>query len=435
MSIYDELLKDVEIPAFYRVRQCLDKVQISDVAGETRACLRRSRVLEKIKPGSRIAVTAGSREIANYALILKVLCDELKTAGARPFIIPAMGSHGGAVAENQTALIAHFGITEADMEVPIKSSMETVCLGATPDGIPVYFDKFASEADGIIPVGRIKIHTCFRGEIESGVMKMLAVGCGKQKGAAALHARGFENMSQNVREVARVALENLPVLFGVGITENAVHQTRGIHVMPAQEIEAREKEILAGSRQNAPKIPFSKVDVLIVNEMGKNISGTGMDPNITGRSSPLGTFAPFVERLAVLDLTEASEGSAYGVGNADVITRCLFSKIIMENTYPNGITNRDGKPMMIPPVMPDDRTAVCFALGTLTGKAAEGQPRIVWLKNTLCLEEFYISESLYGEAARSESIAEINGPFEAVFESEGKVTYKVIANKREEPRR
>lgn len=423
MSVYDELLKDVEIPVFYKVRQRLDHVRIPDVAAETRACLRGVHVLEQIKPGSSVAVTAGSREIANYAVILKILCEELKAAGARPFIIPAMGSHGGAVAENQTALLAHFGITQEAMAVPVKSSMETVCLGATPGGVPVYFDKFASEADGIIPVGRIKIHTCFRGEIESGVMKMLAVGCGKQKGAAALHARGFENMSKNVTEAARAAINKLPILFGVGITENAVHQTRGIHVMPAREIEAQEKKILEESRQNAPKIPFPKVDVLIVNEMGKNISGTGMDPNITGRSSPLGTFAPYVERLAVLDLTAASEGSAYGVGNADVITRRLFDKIIMENTYPNGITNRDGKPMMIPPVMPDDGTAVRFALGTLSGEAAERKPRVVWLQNTLCMEEFYISESLCQEAARAEGIVDMEGPCKAVFDRGDKVIF------------
>jgi len=423
VTIYDELLQDVRIPEFYKVKQELDSKSITDITSEVEEKMRRLEVLKTVRKGDKIAVTAGSREIANYDLIIKTICDVLKTCGAEPFIIPAMGSHGGAMAENQKALIAHFGITEERMGVPIKSSMKTVSLGETPCGVPVYFDKYASEADGIIPVGRIKIHTCFRGEIESGVMKMLAVGCGKQHGAAAMHARGFQAMSRNVIETARVCIEKMPILFGLGILENSCHQTCGIYAIPTEEIEEQEKKILALAKKSAPRIPFDKIDVLVVDEMGKNISGTGMDPNITGRSSPLGTFEPFVERLAVLDLTEASDGSAYGVGNADVITQRLYSKIIMDNTYPNGITNRDGKPMMIPPVMPDDRTALLFALGTLSGKTLDQPPRVVWLHNTLCLKEFYISESLLAQAKNVERILDIDGPYKIVFKENGSVDF------------
>ena len=421
MSIYEELLKEIQLPKFYKVKQSIDSECIQDVAGEIKKQLLSTKALERIHAGDRIAVTVGSREIANYALIIKTLCDSLKEKGANPFIIPAMGSHGGAIAENQKALIAHFGIDEEHMEVPVLSSMDTVYLGETSDKIPVFFDKNASHADGIVVVGRIKIHTCFRGEIESGLMKMLAIGCGKQKGAAALHKRGFAAMSKNVTETARVCLEKMPVLFGMGILENACHQTRDICVMPAEEIEEKEKEILKISRRIAPKIPFDKVDVLIVDEMGKNISGTGMDPNITGRSSPLGMFEPYVERLAVLDLTEESDGSAYGVGNADVITNRLFSKIIMDNTYPNGLTNRDGKPMMIPPVMPNDKTALLFALGTLTGDSLEQEPRVVWLHNTLCMDSFYISESLLSQANEVEAMSIEERPYRICFDMDGNV--------------
>ena len=416
--IYDELFKDVKLPRFVKVRQEIDREALEDVEKEILRELEKPEIVSRIKENASIAVTAGSREVANYALILRTICDFLKSRGAKPFIIPAMGSHGGAIAEHQTSLLAHLGITEESTGVPIKSSMETVYLGDTESGLPVYFDKYAAEADGIIPVGRIKIHTCFHGEIESGVMKMLAVGCGKQKGAATMHAHGFANMATNVPETARVSIEKLPVLFGVGVLENACHQTKQVKAMPAELIESMEHEMLESSRASFPRVPFDKVDVMIVDEMGKNVSGTGMDPNITGRSSPLGTFRPFVDRLAVLDLTEESEGSAYGVGNADVITQRLFSKIIMENTYPNGITNRDGKPMMIPPVMPNDKLAIKYALGTLPGGRNE-EPRVVWLHNTLCMEEFYISENLVESIVDKDKVIVEGEPCELEFTSDG----------------
>lgn len=422
MSIYDELLAEIEIPRFYKLRQRVDRTKLSDVVGAVKSELQSSGVLKTIQPGMSVAVTAGSREIANIALILRTICDELKICGARPFIIPAMGSHGGAIAENQTALIAHFEITEEKMGVPIKSSMETVELGETSKGLKVYFDKYAAEADAIVPVGRIKIHTCFRGKIESGIMKMLAVGCGKQKGAAAMHRCGFPAMSQNVTETARLSIERLPVVFGFGIIENSRHETRSVHAMAAEEIEREEMRLLEEARREAVRIPFQKIDVLIVDEMGKNISGTGMDPNITGRSSPLGTFSPSPERVAVLDLTEASDGSAYGVGNADVITKRFFEKFIMDNTYPNGITNRDVKPMMLPPVMPSDRDAVRFALATLMNDGGAGGVRIVWLHNTLQMEEFYVSEALAREAACIAGIdIDWNEPFEMKFGRDGEI--------------
>ena len=424
MSAYDSLFREIQLPRMYRLRQDIDRKHIEDVPGALRAELVRSGVLARVRPGSTVAIPAGSREIANYAQILRTLCDVLKERGAKPFIFPAMGSHGGAIAENQTALIAHFGITEEAMGVPILSSMAADRIGETPGGVVVYFDRNALSADAIIPVGRVKVHTCFHGRIESGVMKMLAVGCGKQLGAAAMHARGFANMSQNVTEVARVVLEKLPIPFGIGVVENACHQTRGIYAIPSEQIEEREHEILKISYRVSPKIPFAKVDVLVVDEIGKNISGTGMDPNITGRSSPLGISAPYADRVAVLDLTDASDGSAYGVGNADVITRRLFSKIILENTYPNGITNRDVKPMMIPPVMETERDALLFAIATIQTERRIDDLRIVWLHNTLCMEEFYVSEALANQREMLGRVTiERDHPFTIQFDDEGRLMH------------
>jgi len=422
MSIYQELFRGIELPKMVHLHQEIDRVHIDNVEQAVKDELARSGLLSRIKAGQRVALTAGSREIANYALILKTIIGELKAIGASPFIIPAMGSHGGAIAENQTALIAHFGITEEAMGVPILSSMETVDVGVTPHGVPVYFDKNAASADAIIPVGRIKIHTCFHGKIESGLMKMLAVGCSKQHGAAAMHAHGFHNMCQNVTEVARVNLAKLPIVFGFGILENACHQTRGVYAIPAEEMEQRENEILEISRAVAPRIPYNKIDMLFVDEIGKNISGTGMDPNITGRSSPLGKFEPNADRVAVFDLTDASDGSAYGVGNADIITRRLFNKIIFENTIPNGITNRDLKPLFLPAIMDTDKDAIFLAAATVPNLCPTQDLDAVWLHNTLCMEDFYISEHLAKTGKLiSPAIVDWNDTYTFTFDDQGNV--------------
>jgi len=426
MSGYEGLFSEVKIPNFYRIKRNFSNRRIDDVESKVKDELVQTGVLDQIKCGQIVALTAGSREIANYALIIKVVCDTIKARGAKPFIFPAMGSHGGSIAKNQQDLIAHYGITEEAMGVPILSSMETVCLGKTDEGIPVYFDKHASGADAVIPIGRVKYHTCFHGETESGLMKMLAVGCGKQKGAAAMHELGFPSMSKNVTAVARVVLDKVPVLFGVGIVENAEHQTAEIKVIPASGIEEEEKKLLCLSKSYLMKLPFKKIDILIVNEIGKNISGVCMDPNITGRSSPFGTLEPFVEKLVALDLTSQSDGNAYGVGNADIITKKLFDKIILENTYPNGITNHDLKPMMIPAIMPSDLDAIRMSICTLLKNDPQNGPRIVWIHNTLILDEILCSESLLQQAQLIENAQIDTKPIAMMFQQNGMLYSKVF---------
>ncbi len=424
MSVYEKMFHSVTIPRLYRVRRSLISARLHDLEGQLKGELHKPGALDQIAPGKTVAIAVGSREIANLAAIVRIVCDELKANGAVPFIFPAMGSHGGAVAENQKALIAHFGITEAAMGVPVRSSMETVHIGATPSGVPVYFDRIASGADYIIPIGRIKYHTCFRGEIESGLLKMLAVGCGKQEGASAMHKRGFPLMSRNVTEVAQKVLEKMPVAFGVGIVEDYNHETAMIEAIPAHNLEKREKELLDVSKSYMAKLPFEKLDVLIVDEMGKNISGVGMDPNVTGRSSPMGVFEPFVDKLVVRDLTRESDGSAYGVGNADIITRRLFDKIIFDNTYPNGITNHDLKPMMIPAVMPSDLNAIRMALCALS-ISSYAEPRMVWIHNTLCLQEMLCSEPLL-EDARAVGAQIDDAPVALAFDEDGNLQSKLF---------
>ena len=428
MDTYDRFLEQVSIPRFRRLRQSLQRDHLEDPAGALRAELERSGLLGRIQPGMRVALTAGSREIANFALLLRTMCDVLRQRGAKPFIIPAMGSHGGAIAENQTALIAHFGITEEAMGVPILSSMETVEVGKTVTGDPVYFDRYAAQAGAIVPLGRIKMHTGFHGPIESGVMKMLAIGCGKQRGAAAIHKYGFSDMSKHVVESANVILQTLPVAFGVGILENVLHQTCGIHVLAPETMYEQETALLKQAYQLMPQIPYDKIDVLIVDEIGKNISGTGMDANITGRSALFGITRPYAERVVLLDLADASDGCAYGMGNADVITQRFFDKIVYENTIPNGMTSLEIRPMKTPITMYSDLNAIRFALRTLSEKRPAREPYIVWLHNTLCMEEFYVSDSL-AHCAPSAPV-ELGGELlEAVFdESRSFAGFKPVAD-------
>lgn len=404
MDTYDEFLDSASLPDFLKLTQPLDTSCIGNVSEQMRHTLLASGLLDRIRPGSSIALTVGSREIANIDVIIRTICDVLKEHGTKPFIIPAMGSHGGAVAENQKTLIAHFGITEETMGVPIRATMDTVQIGTTEVGDPVFFDRFAAEADVIIPIGRIKVHTCFHGPIESGILKMLAIGCGKQKGAALIHQYGFSSMSTRVTQSALVALRNLPIPFGVGIIENFLHQTYSLHVVANENIYSEEQELLKTAYKLMPRIPYDKIDLLIVDEIGKNISGTGMDPNITGRSAPLGSSRPFPERIVLLDLSKASDGSAYGMGNADIITQRFLDKVVFENSIPNGITSLELRPLMTPVTMPDDKRAILLALQTLSRKVPDREPHVVWIHNTLCMHEFYISTALAKDCAPSDPV-------------------------------
>ena len=422
MSIFEALLQHDRVPNFYRVENTRSAPKLEDVAAETRRVMQESGTLEQLKPGQSVCIAAGSREIANIALIVRTVCEVVREHGAEPFIIPAMGSHAGAQAEGQKKILADFGITEEYTGAPIRSSMETVQVGVTkPHGFPARIDRYAAEADWIIPIGRIKPHTDIRGPIQSGILKMIVIGMGKQFGADICHAEGFPSMSQNIVEIGLEIIANTNILCGMASMENGYHETYRVVAVAPDKILETEKELLPDAAAQLFGIPYEKLDLLIVDWIGKNISGAGMDPNVTGRSPVLGISRPFFQRIAVFDLTDKSYGNFGGLGSADVTTQRLYRKIDFEQTYPNGITAAEPLAVHLPAVMPSDRTAMQFALRTATDCDWEKGPRIVWLKNTLSLSEFYISEALIPDAEALDNVTIVSEPMEVIFDEEGNV--------------
>lgn len=399
MNIFDQLLADNQIPKFVRVRHEMDHSHIDDIEGAVAQAMRREGTLDRIKPGDSVCITAGSRDVANIARIIRAICDQVKSVGAHPFIIPAMGSHAGAKAEGQRGIIEGYGVTEEAMGAPIRASMDTEVIAHSKSGLEIHLDKFANAADFLIPVGRIKAHTDFRGEVESGICKMLVIGMGKQHGAYQCHKLGFKSMAANVKEFAGAIIEKKPNMFAIGLIENAYHQTCRIEAIPAGRILEEEPPLLEYAKSRMAKVPFDQADILFVDETGKDISGAGMDPNVTGRSAQNGISRPFAERIVARDLTDEAHHNATGMGNADVTTRRLFDKIDMEQTYPNSLTSRDINGFRIPIVMENDDLAIRFALHTITGANAESGYRAMWIRDTNHVQTFYVTERLLADTA------------------------------------
>lgn len=422
MNLFDHLLADNVIPRFVPVHYEMDRHHIEDLDKAVRKALQRPGTLDRIRPGQSVCLTAGSRDVANIATILRTLCDVLKDSGAKPFIIPAMGSHGGANAEGQKGILTGFGITEESMGVPIQASMDTEVIGYSNSGLEIHIDKFANNADFIIPVGRIKAHTDFRGPVESGMCKMMVIGMGKQHGAYQCHKLGFRSMASNIMEFADIIRKAKPNLFCLGLIENAYHQTCRIEAIPRDQILEEEPALLEYAKSRMARIPFDEADILFVDEIGKDISGAGMDPNVTGRSPILGISRPFFQRIAVFDLTCKSRGNFGGLGSADVTTQRVYKKIDFEQTYPNGITAADPVAVKLPVIMPSDRTAMQLALRTATDCDWEKGPRIVWLKNTLSLSDFYISEALIDVAQVHSNLSIVGKPREVTFDADGNIS-------------
>lgn len=419
--IYTQLLSSIQFPPFLAMEYIATQPAVESPEQAAYDAVHTCPDIARVRPGETVALTAGSREVYDIVGILRGVIRAVREQGGVPFIVPAMGSHGGATAEGQVRVLEHFGITEEALGVEIRSSMETVLVGHTEDGYPVHLDRIANAADHIIPIGRVKPHTDFRGPVESGVMKMLAIGLGKQYGASLCHKLGFPNMGKSVWNFGSVILENCRVLMGLAVVENGEHRTARIEGIPAAQIRKREPELLVYAKSLMPRIPFDNLDVLLVSEIGKDISGAGMDPNVTGRSPVLGISRPFFQRIAVFDLTDKSHGNFGGLGSADVTTQRLYRKIDFEQTYPNGITAAEPLAVRLPAVMPSDRTAMQFALRTATDCDWEKGPRIVWLKNTLSLSEFYISEALIPDAEALDNVTIVSEPMEVIFDEEGNV--------------
>ncbi|MCL6505395.1 MAG: nickel-dependent lactate racemase [Bryobacteraceae bacterium] len=421
----------MEYPQIFRVRQLFERPRVDDIPGTVQAELRRLGLEHRIKPGQTVAISAGSRGIANIHVIIKAAVDYFKGLDARPFIVPAMGSHGGGTAEGQRKIVESYGITEEYCGCPIRSSMETVVVCQTAEGFPVHFDRHAFEADHVLVCGRVKPHTDFKGEIESGLMKMMLIGLGKHQGALVYHAAIQDySFDQIVRSVARQVLARCKILAGLAIIENGYDETALIAGVPPEEIEAREKELLVLARRWMPRLPFQRVDVLLIDEIGKNISGAGMDTNVVGRKyddhKAREDEWPKVRRIVVRGLTEATHGNASGIGIAEFCTTRAIQQTDLHATRVNCITSGHISACMLPVNFDTDREILDAALPTI-GLTPPPQAKLLWIHNTLDLAEVECSAAYLNEARERSDLEILTGLRPLPFDAQGNLPLSVHA--------
>ena len=418
-KVIEDLLKDIKIPRFVKVRQIFAHPPEIDVAAEIRAQIAEKKLLGSVKKGARIAIAVGSRGISNLPLAVKVLGEEVRAAGGDPFIVPAMGSHAGATAEGQKAMLLGMGFTEENVGMPIISCMDVAELGTTNSGMPVLIDRIAHEADGVIITNRIKPHVCFRGPYECGLMKMITIGLGKQKGADIAHNLGFGHMPGHIPEIALQALKKMKLLFALGMIENAFTETSKIALLRPEEIETGEPKLLDEARDLCPKLHFDTLDTLIINEIGKNISGSGFDTNVVGRyHSAWVSGGPKITRVVILDIAAKSQGNGNGLGMADFTTRRAAEKFDFTQTYPNSLTATLTGSIKIPMTLPNDRQAIqsCIKMSNLMDWS---KIRMVRIHNTLCLTEIEVSENMIPELKDDPRFEILSEPYELPFDSHG----------------
>ncbi len=410
-----------------RIKQFFENEKIDDIPVEISKEFEKIRLSEKIKRHMQVGITVGSRGINNIQLIIRCIVEEVRKRGGSPFILPAMGSHGGATPEGQKRVLEHFGVTEEAMNVPIKSSMEVVKLGSLENGLPVYFDKIAFETDGIVVVNRIKVHTAFKSTIESGLHKMLSVGLGNHKGATLVHYLGVRGLREYMVEFAKVILEKAPVICGLGILENAYDDTHKLSAAAPKDFEKVDKELLKECKRIMVALPVTDVDILIVQEIGKNISGTGMDTNIVGgiKEYREGEYhPPNIKRIIVLDLSRETEGNALGIGLADLITKKLYEKIDFRDTYENTITATFLDRAKIPIVCNSEEEAFQIAMKTVWNLPGT-KPRIIIIRNTLNLHEVYVSEYIWEEMKNRANVRPVGDWEKLSFDIHGSLTLRL----------
>ena len=418
-DIIGSLLRDIPVPRMFPVRQNFPRPAPMDVVDEITRQFAERRIANPVRPGQTVAITVGSRGIVNMPLAVKTLAELIKKAGGKPFMVPAMGSHAGATAEGQMAMIQGMGFTEEYIGAPIRSSMEVVQLGTTKNNLPVLVDINAHEADHLIIINRIKPHVCFRGDYESGLMKMIAIGLGKQRGADFAHELGFHKMHEHIPEIARYALKRLKLLCAVGLVDSAHHETAICRVLLKDEIESGEPKLLAEAKALAAKLHFDKLDVLIIDEVGKNISGSGFDTNVVGRyHSPCISGGPQIHRIAILDISKESKGNGNGLGLADFTTKRAVEKFDFTQTYPNTLTATLTGSVKIPMTLPNDREAIQACLKT-SNLIDRRDAAIVRIHNTLCLTEIEASENLRGYVMGHPDLEAIGDPRDLPFDSNG----------------
>ena len=406
----------MEYPRMFRLKQHFDAPTLDDVYGSVRAEIQKLDPGSKISAGQTVAVAAGSRGIANIDTIVKATVDEMKAIGAEPFIVPAMGSPGGGTAEGQADVLRGYGIHEESMGCPIKSSMEVDQIGTSDFGMPIYFDKNASEADHVVVVNRVKPHTGFAGEIESGLMKMMLIGLGKHKGASVYHrAIIHHSFDKIVRLVGRVVREKMPIAFGVVTLENGYDETAEVHAVDAPDFEEIEKQLQVKAKDWCPKLPFEDVDLLIIDEMGKDISGAGMDTNVIGRKRndrrAMDGETPRVLRIFVRARTKKTHGNATGIGMAEFTTTRLVDKIDKHATYTNVITGQHVSAGAVPQHYQTDRKVLDIALESI-GLIEIPAARVLWIKNTLDLGEVEASVAYLDQVEDRDDLEIISDPRE-----------------------
>ena len=412
----EEILRGVQLPRVALVEQTSGTPpELGDIREAVREALREAEL-----PAGSVAVGVGSRGVARIDEVTAALVEALKEAGAEPFVVPAMGSHGASSAEGQAEVLRHLGVSEETVGCPVRATMETVLVGETPDGVPVHVDKNAYEADAIVVVNRVKPHTAFRGTVESGPTKMLAIGLGKQKGAHAIHFAGWGEIHRTIPQAARVMVETGRFAFGLAVVENADEEPCRVAAIPAGRFEEAEAPLLEEAKRNLLRLPFGELDVLVVDEIGKNISGDGADPNVTGRfATPYGgDDVPHVERMVFLGLTHQTGGNATGLGAADVVTERLAGNVDRSSTYMNALTSTTPAAAKTPMVMPDDRMAIAAAI-TMCAGIDPKRVRLARIKNTLDLRQLWVSEALLDEVEKDEDLRVVEGPQEMRFDEYG----------------
>jgi len=414
-------------PRMVRIRQHFERPQITDVSAAVASALEALDLGRRIKPGHAVALTAGSRGIANIPLVLRSTADFLKKLGAKPFLIPAMGSHGGGTAEGQRRILESYGITEEFVGVPIRASMETVQVGETAEGFPVLLDRIASEADHIGVVARIKPHTGFHGPIESGLLKMMMIGLGKHAGALLYHRILLDHPFDSVvRSVGRTLMKSAPIAFGLALVENAYEETAIVEGVAPEAFEAREEQLLVEAKRLLMRLPLRKADLLIVDEIGKNISGSGMDTNVVGRKrafrmQPPPAGIPVMRLIYVRGLSDKTHGNATGIGLADFTSTRLVQQMDYRATVINCLTAGYPEGAFIPVHFATDREVLDAALAIIGTRAPE-QARILHIRNTMQLEEVDVSEPCLQEKERQTEFTILGPPRPLEFDAAGNLS-------------
>ena len=419
MSQINEILDNINLPQIMKVSQTFDNTKLDDVEGDLNQKLIYKNIKDKIKPGMKITITGGSRGISSYKELMKTIVSFVKKCGATPFIVPSMGSHGGGTSEGQENMLKKLGITKESVGCEIISSMDVVEVGRTSKDLPVYIDKNAANADGIILLNRVKLHTSFRGKYESGLIKMMAIGLAKRKGADMTHFLRYENMAENLVEVGKIALNNLNIICGVASIENGYNEVADLFVLHKDEILQEEPKILEKSKRLMPRIYLDDIDVLIVNEIGKNISGTGVDTNIVGRfHTNAASGGPNTVKLGFLDISEKSGGNGNGMGLADFVSKKFFRKIDFESTYINAITSTEPNSVKLPLVLDNDKY-VFQGCVKLCGVKNIQDIKLVIINNTKELDEIYMSKSAFENTVDKSKVKKESELFDIPFDEEG----------------